>query len=732
VIDPRLPEIASPDWVRDHSVWTFVGPLHRKDFGEKLERAAAWGATAVEALVFAQSKGTWHRTDMQPADPTLDGRDLLREYVDRCRELNMRAIGTVQMSFNKWYTDRHPECRWRQTDDRKYLEASDKHKGCWTSPFGQYMIDFLVDIAKRYPIDGFASDGFCARKICYCDYCRELYRAETGRDLPRRIDVTDPDYRLYIPWRDRKFNEYVSRLQTALKAVREDIVLTVWFWGDIRFHYWPFRHCSGSVNHLFDVPMLEMFWDWRHDKSNNLPVNFGFKWQTGIGRGRPVILAPSHKAHGMERMRLPEVERDFRIYNLITALSDGGAMGMSVNPGGYITGSVDDLKRSFALVSARREWLARSRPVKYAAMVFSEDTHEFFATVDHEDACEYSRAELGVATALDWKKVQIVRKKVDSYLYNCYGAFRALTEEHLPVDIIQDWDIEDGMLDGYAVVVLPNTAILSEKACDEIRRYVRAGGGLVATYLTSMSDRDGKLLDEFRLADVLGASFKGVENRTRPHVTSDRFHFLDHEITAGPLIKQSYVGHPGDKTPNVPFIGKVATVEAKPGAEVFVSRSARGKSFDLPAAIATRFGAGRVVYFPAAIDHAYFHMPMPFQRKLMVNAARYVATKRAPVEVRAPLCVYANFGEQKEKRRTIVHLLNETNTSGNRAFSPGDAPLREEVLPVAGIEILFRDPDIKRVAVQPEGRELEIVRTPEGVRVTLPPVGLHAMVVAER
>ena len=45
--------------VREHSVWTFIGPLHRKDFNEKLEKAAAWGTTAVEALVFAQLKGIW-------------------------------------------------------------------------------------------------------------------------------------------------------------------------------------------------------------------------------------------------------------------------------------------------------------------------------------------------------------------------------------------------------------------------------------------------------------------------------------------------------------------------------------------------------------------------------------------------------------------------------------------------------------------------------------------------
>jgi len=66
-----------------------------------------------------------------------------------------------------------------------------------------------------------------------------------------------------------------------------------------------------------------------------------------------------------------------------------------------------------------------------------------------------------------------------------------------------------------------------------------------------------------------------------------------------------------------------------------------------------------------------------------------------------------------------------------RAFSVGDAPVREEIVPVAGIEILFREAGIRRVALQPGNRELVMTRTNDGILVKVPPVGLHAMVVAE-
>jgi len=705
-IDPKVGQIEPADWVSEcTSVGFWVNIIHntKDELDAQLDEAAKFGVDSVEGGIYdgGQTNGSSHFSNLQPHIPELGDRDPVREFIDGAHKRGMKATGVFQMFANKFYTKSHPQCRVRPTDDDKYLDDSKSHRGCWNSSFGQYQIDFLVDLVKNYEIDGIASDGFCPDKICYCDSCRKLYKEDTGRELPKLANINAPEYRKYIPWRDKKFNEYTLRLQKALKSVRKDIALFPWFWGQCRFHDFEWRQNSGSMNLLVDVPMLEMFWNWGQDQGNNLPVNFGFKWQTGIGRGRPTLFHPAHKAHVMEFIQLPEAEADFRVYSTITAIAGGGMLGMG--------------------------WLVKSKPIKYAALVYSEDTDTFFATKDHNDICQYHPWNFG-KDIMPWE----TKKKFDSYLYNCYGAFRAITEEHIPIDIIQDWDIEDGLIDDYKVLILPNTAILSQKAQDNLRKYVKGGGGVVATYLTSMSDTDGNLLNDFGLADMFKVSFEGIENRTDAHKTSDSFHFLEHRITDDPLIKNSNIPRPNDKIANTPFLGKVATVKPKPGANVFITRSAREKTFELPAAISTEYGKGRVVYFPAAVDHAYFSIPVPYERKLLVNSIRYVASAPAPIEVKAPLCVYANFAEQKEKKRIIVHLLNELNTSGGRAMSVGDVPLREEVIPVAGIEILFCDKNIRKVSLQPANKNLELNKSKDGVLVKLPPIGLHTMVVAEK
>ena len=116
--------------------------------------------------------------------------------------------------------------------------------------------------------------------------------------------------------------------------------------------------------------------------------------------------------------------------------------------------------------------------------------------------------------------------------------------------------------------------------------------------------------------------------------------------------------------------------------------------------------AGRSVYFAADIGQAYFIAPYQYQRRLISNAVRWAAAAhQPPIEVSAPLCVQAAFYTQNNGRRKIVHLLNEVNTSANRAIPENNPSQREETLPIADITLSFphgtspprsRSPDIAR------------------------------------
>ena len=95
--------------------------------------------------------------------------------------------------------EQHPEWRIRQTDEipqKDYL-------GCLISPLRRRAGGATHKRIKEYDIDGYQFDGWYQMCYCRCDGCRELYKKDTGRELPERLDNFNPDYLAYNVWRDQ-------------------------------------------------------------------------------------------------------------------------------------------------------------------------------------------------------------------------------------------------------------------------------------------------------------------------------------------------------------------------------------------------------------------------------------------------------------------------------------------------------------------------------------------------
>jgi hypothetical protein len=153
-----------------------------------------------------------------------------------------------------------------------------------------------------------------------------------------------------------------------------------------------------------------------------------------------------------------------------------------------------------------------------------------------------------------------------------------------------------------------------------------------------------------------------------------------------------------------------------------------------PAILTRTFGKGRVVYFAAGIDHGLYMYAYPYQRVLLANAIRWAAASPPPVEVHAPMCVQSTVMRQEQNGRTrlLVHLFNDVNTTAFHGLPNDDVPLREETLPIHDIEITLRGESIRSATQQPENRPLEIVRSNDAIRVTVPRLDVHSVIVFDR
>jgi hypothetical protein len=135
-------------------------------------------------------------------------------------------------------------------------------------------------------------------------------------------------------------------------------------------------------------------------------------------------------------------------------------------------------------IQRRKPWLTHKRPEPWGALVMSDNTRNFYG-----------------------RSAGLVEER---YMASVFGAFRAVVEEHLPVTVINDWNVTGEDLAEYKVLILPNTACLDERQTAAIREYVRNGGGLVASLDVSLFNEFGDPRDNFELADVLGVDYRGL------------------------------------------------------------------------------------------------------------------------------------------------------------------------------------------------------------------------------
>jgi hypothetical protein len=708
---PAFEPVQVPDWVYGVTRMAFVTP------GE-VAKAAAAGAQVVHTNL------VWPYFPLRADGGGLSKEDdrKLRDLVADCKKAGVRlCLGLPPfppVELVKTHADWrvHPD----DSDKAEKVAPAEDDLGtrlcCNLGPWGDYLIDVCSELVADYGLAGFSFDGNYHPALCSCPACKAAYKEDRNRAPPPKADLDDVAYREYLVWRGGRLEDHYRRMQRKIKAADPDAVLMSWTVNAGRYGHLLYspRAMPTRLNRLFDLPMQE----WWLDETNfggSLVPSFGAAYLKATTGGRPCASEPYLMSRGNPygTDSFPAHERRTRV---LLALTHGSALALSFGWPGHEDGVADDFRE----VERRAAALARTRPLPWAALLVSEQTRQFYA---YKDIAE-------------------------RWLPHAVGAFRAAAEEHLPLTLVNDWDLTAEGLSRYAVLVLPNAAALSDAQADAVREYVRKGGGLAATAEASLCDELGRPRGDFALADLFGVSYQGRPKAplARPKLDENFAVALDESYwkqRAGVAVL-SWADHPLTRDDrlrqlvprgSVNFRGPLTAVsEPKDADEVAVRMRPEGwDKAPLPAAVLRRFGEGCVAYFAAAVDAALWSYAYPYQRRLFARALEWAARAPAPVAVAAPLCVQATYWTQEDKdgRRVVVHLFNGVNTAANHGLPAADVPLREQVLPVHGVEVRFRADAPKRFRCEPGGRAVESRRDGGDVVVTLPPLEIHTMLVGE-
>jgi hypothetical protein len=261
------------------------------------------------------------------------------------------------------------------------------------------------------------------------------------------------------------------------------------------------------------------------------------------------------------------------------------------------------------------------------------------------------------------------------------GAHKMLVEEHAQFSILNSETLVDS-LSRYRALIVPEQRILGPRECEAIRRFVEAGGSLIATGDTGTRELSDQALDSFALGDVLGVNLLGRAE-----------------------VRRSFLRHEYDIQVNGPYQRIEATTARMLAALVPPAppRQAPASEPQGPAVTINRFGKGTAIYCAAPLFGAYHQDGTPALRRIASwlygqahpTAARSLALEHAPLSVEV---VYTERGRDR-----FVHLINFT---GDRRLS-GPARLTD-FHAVNGIQVRAR------VGERPKGVLAVPGKTPMG------------------
>jgi len=622
------------------------------------------------------------------------------------RELHKRGVKVlhpVACSYGEAGTSlkEHPD--WAQTTG----DGTSLGFCCVNSPWREAFFERLRDILRRYEVDGIFLDGpFMAAEACYCEHCLSKFSAEHGGKQPREPEWHNPLWKQFIRFKYRSVSDFMRDAKAAVAQVRPDAPI----YGNCAPTHRAWRESSRDpaewAEHV-DILGSEAFM-YYPDRFVERPLwaqSITAKSLVAAGEGRPAVVFITFAARPWYHRPLPPPL--VKLTAAQTFANGANPWYECVLPRAPEAKALADTFRFFA---KREEYFAGAVSAANVAVLWSRQAGDFYGLDPEESAASIEDFVTGGEEAMkrhgDPSRV---------YMTALRGTCDALTRAHIPFDLILDHQLTDpARLAGYRAIILPNAACLSDQQCRSIRAYVAAGGGLVATYQTSLFDEWGDLREEFGLQDVLGVRRTGaVEDRLVMRYVSGR------KARHGLLANVRWlVPSPDYMLPVKP--SRTREVLLRLVAERFPYANsgpqfAASLKFSHPFLVAGQYRKGRVVYFAGDLGDRYWQHPLPEYKQLLANAAGWSSRNSIPVKLDAPETVEAVLTRQERENRILLHLINYT---GEMAV-----PM-SRILPVHDVRVRLQKRAakgaIRRAFCIGTGRRIRLETTSRSVTFTLP------------
>ncbi|MCX7885994.1 MAG: hypothetical protein N3B01_01890 [Verrucomicrobiae bacterium] len=399
-------------------------------------------------------------------------RNVAKEIIDEAHRAGLRLIVYYRHMEDAHMGKQHPDwvCVGPNGKPRQ------THRGnnlCFNSPYVDFLIQRQLELVEM-GADGFYYDEVHMPKTgCWCRFCREKFKAETGLDHPKAANPADPVYRKLLEFNNATIERAFLRIRRALHARNPQVVMLV---GSNTYPALSDPHLTHRLFRIADSMKTEFSLAARpgtnrifaRDPSlkpipRDIRIGLGYALSRDATDGRP----PHVWCHGL-------LDSESACFATAGMIAHGCVANLDNSEREIPNAAL--FKEAVALGNRIAPTFAGSRPIQWAAIHFSE----------------LGRNRLLPDESAAWKQA----------IYPTVGAYQALSRARLPMRILTDSQLEEGALDGYRILFLPSPKDLTDAMRRNVARF-QAAGGLVVEQPPSWAWHDPKGGQEKAIAEFL-------------------------------------------------------------------------------------------------------------------------------------------------------------------------------------------------------------------------------------
>ena len=656
----------------------FLSRFDPADYVEQLKKAKIQSA-----MIYANSHVgyCYWPTETGRMHGGLRGRDILGELTGLCHREGMDVVFYYTLVYNNWAYDRDESWRIIRNDGKAPREVAPW--GIWGGRYGvccpnsegyrEFTAKQLQELCKGYDFEGVFLDMTFWPGVCYCPSCKARYERETGGEIPKEINWSDPEWIRFQKKREEWISEFAAFTTGVVTGCKPEVSVEHQFSGAPTS--WS-RATTLGIAEASDYAGGDLY-------GGFLEQSFVCKLYRSLTTHQPFEYMTSRCDPDLRDHTTMKSKEAMELHASLALAHQGAFLFIdAINPVGTLNPKAYEMMGEIFSKTRDLEKYMGGNPVQDVCIYFSLkskfDPHE-----TGQDINRVSDEHPHLAAAL--------------------GAAETLREYHIPYGVISEKNLSD--LASCRVLVLPGVFVLGEKEAEAIRSFVMNGGGLYVSGSTCSG----------MLEDVLGIRYEGV---TRERVTyiapAESGQLLmpgidkDAPLTlfSPQLLVSAFNRNEVMATTVLPYTDpadytRFASIHSNPP----------GIATDNPAVLMRTCGKGRVMWVAAPLEAS---RKMPHKR-IFHEMLKNLAACPFTIESDAPGVVEIIAFEQVERQRYILSIVNEQDQ-----MPPN--PVRDMT-----IRLRHHDKKVTKVLVLPEEVLLDFEPGETDTLIMVPPLQIFQM-----